>query len=133
MFPEATKKLVRLAQVRQASSTTNDQRPTTNDQRPTTLRFRSRMPVHRAPRLVFCVADIFQGAIGTFWRAGNAQLAAMPDDLVRNENPLLTRDHIHQIFFDFLRVIILGQFQPPRDAMNMRVHDYTVGYFEPAA
>ena len=59
------------------------------------LCFRVLMNLDRAPGFVGGVADIFQRAVDAFWFAGDAEFAAVPDDLVREENPLLARDDAH--------------------------------------
>jgi hypothetical protein len=59
------------------------------------LRLRVFMHLYCAPGFVGRVAEIFEGAIDAFGFAGDAQGAAVPDDLVREEDPFFTRDDFH--------------------------------------
>src|SRR5438445_4071899 len=77
------------------------------------------MNVYRAPRFIRGVADIFQWALGAFRSARHAELASVPDDLVRKERPFLARDHLHEILLDFLRVLVARKLQPARNALHM--------------
>ena len=70
------------------------------------------MNVYRAPRFIRGVADIFQWALGAFRSARHAELASVPDDLVRKERPFLARDHLHQVLLDFLRILVARKLQP---------------------
>src|SRR5438045_7967541 len=64
------------------------------------------MNVYRAPRFIRGMADIFQWAIDAFGSACRAQLASVPDDLVRKERPFLARDHMHEILLDYFLIIV---------------------------
>ena len=44
------------------------------------------------------------------------------NDLVREIYPLWLRDHFHQVLFDVLWVIGLGELKASRDAMNVSIH-----------
>ena len=70
------------------------------------------MNVYRAPRFIRGVADIFQWAIDAFGSACRAQLASVPDDLVRKERPFLARDHLHEILLDLFRILVARKLQP---------------------
>src|SRR6202020_2900106 len=89
--------------------------------------------LHRTPGFICRVADIFERAIDAFGLAGNAELAAVPDDLVSEENPFLARNNAHQVLLDFLGVGIGGEFQTAGDAVYVGVNDYPFSYFEPRA
>ena len=73
------------------------------------------------------------GAVDALGFAGDAELASVPDDLVGKENPFLARDDAHQVLLDLLRVIVRGEFETARDAVNMGVDDYAFGFLEPRA
>jgi hypothetical protein len=47
------------------------------------------------------------------------------DDLVREENPSLLRKNLHQIPFDFDRIGLPGQVQPPRDTLDMGIDHHS--------
>src|SRR5215813_13821111 len=46
----------------------------------------------------------------------------MPDYAVREVNPLITGQHLHQVLLDGFRIIVLRQFQAPRDAVDMSIY-----------
>src|SRR5579863_8668926 len=75
----------------------------------------------------------FQRAIGAFGFAGDAQAAAVPDDLVREQDPFLPRDYLHQVLLDFLGIVLRGEFKATGDAVHMGVDDYAYGFVEPRA
>src|SRR5579862_9390822 len=88
------------------------------------------MHVHGAPCFVPGVADIFQGALGALRFAGDAEFAAVPDDLVREQDPLLAWDNLHQVLLDLHGFVLRGQFKTARDAVNMSIDDHAFGYFK---
>ena len=57
----------------------------------------------------------------------------MPDDLMREQNPFLARNYLHQILLNVLRIVVLRELQPARDAMKVRVHHHALGFAEPRA
>lgn len=91
------------------------------------------MNLDGAPRLVSGVADVFQKTIGAFRLAGNAEGASVQDDLVREDNPLVPRDDAHKVLLDVLGIVVGGQLQPARDAVDVSVHDDAFGLVEPGA
>src|SRR5579884_1496167 len=97
------------------------------------LRFGVLVDFHGAPGFVGGVADIFQRAFGAFWPARDAQLAPMPDDLVRKICPALARDDAHQVLLDFHGLIVPGELQPPRNAMHVSIDNYALILPEPGA
>ena len=79
------------------------------------------------------VAEVFEEAFGALGRPCHAQFASMPDDLMGKQNPLLSRNHLHKVLFNLFGIVVLGEFQATRNAVNVRVHHHTVGDFEPCA
>ena len=73
-------------------------------------------------RLVLGVAERIQFALGAPGLARQAQRAAVIDQLQREFEPFLFRDDLHQVLLDLHRVGVLGQIQPLRVALNVRVH-----------
>ena len=57
--------------------------------------FRVFVHLHCAPGFVGGVADIFEETVDAFRFAGDAEFAAVPDQLVGEENPFLARDDAH--------------------------------------
>lgn len=86
---------------------------------------------HRAPGLIGGMAEVFEGAVDALGLAGDAEPASVPDDLVGKENPLFAWDDSHQVLFDFLRIILRGEFEAARDAVYVSVDDYSFGDLEP--
>lgn len=70
------------------------------------------MHVDRAPGLVAGMADIFQWTLDTIWLAGETQFTPVPDDLVREQNPAVPGNDLHQSLLDLLGLALLCQFQP---------------------
>ena len=64
------------------------------------LRLRPFVDIHRAPRFIGRVANIFQLALRAFRLAGYAKCSSMPDYAVREVDPLLAGNHLHQILLD---------------------------------
>src|SRR5579863_1388790 len=67
-----------------------------------------------APSLVGGVADIFEQAVDALGLASDAELASVPDDLVRKKYPLFAGNDAHQVLLDFLRIGIRGQLEAAR-------------------
>jgi len=61
------------------------------------------------PRLVLRVTELLEIASVAFGFAGDANLAAMVDELVGEGNPAILRDDAHQFLLDFWRCVTLGQ------------------------
>jgi len=53
---------------------------------------------------VFGVAEALEVAVDAAGFACDTHAAAVPDQLVGEENPSILRNHLHQIQFDFFRV-----------------------------
>src|ERR1700682_4348817 len=65
------------------------------------------------PSLIRSVANIFQSALSAPRTASDAHRTSVMNDLMSEIDPLILRDDFHQVLFDALRVIVLGQFQAP--------------------
>jgi len=87
----------------------------------------------RTPRFIQRVAQRFQRAIHTSRLPRNADLPPMMDQLMAKLDPVVLRNHLLQILLDFHRIILLGQFEPPRQPPNVRVDDDPGRNAEPAA
>src|SRR6478736_594814 len=94
---------------------------------------RPSMAFHSTPRLVLCVADVFQQTIRALRRSRKAQLASMPDDLMRKQGPSLAGDYFHQVLFDAFGLVVLRQLQPPRNAVDVGVNYDSFVLLEPRA
>jgi len=57
----------------------------------------------------------------------------MLDQSMTEIRPLLLREQRHQILLDLDWVIVLGQTQPARQAMHVRINDHTFVLAEPRA
>src|SRR5215475_1390446 len=97
------------------------------------LTLRSFVHFHGRPRIVFRVTQRLDRAIYTLRLSSNAQTPSMMNDLVRVQNPPVARDDLHQILFDLLRVVVLGEFPPPRNAVHVRIDHHADGLLEPRA
>ena len=93
----------------------------------------SLMNLHCAPGLVRGMADIFQQAVGAFRTPRNAKLAPVPDYLVGEPGPLLARNDLDQILFDFFRIVVAGQFKSAADAVNVSVHNHAFVLMKPGS
>src|SRR5208337_688446 len=89
--------------------------------------------VHCAPGFVGGVAQVFHWTIGAFRLACKAQCAAVQDDLVRENDPLIARTYLHQILLDLSRIAVSRQLQTTRDALYVRIHHNTIGNLEPCS
>ena len=58
------------------------------------------------------------GALGI---PGDTERAAMEDDLVREDNPLLFWNDLHEVLFDLLGVGVFGQVEAGGDALDVRI------------
>jgi hypothetical protein len=71
---------------------------------------------------VFGVAERIELAIGAAGFTGYAKRPAVVNQLQRKLDPLLLGDDLHQILLDGDWIGILGQVQPPRHALHVRIH-----------
>src|SRR5437879_10453641 len=51
-----------------------------------------------------------------------AHAPPVPDQLVRELNPLFPRDNLHQILLHLFRILIARQIQPLRESQDVRIH-----------
>src|SRR5207248_10480943 len=75
-------------------------------------------------RFVLCVAERFQVAFQALRLARLANPPPVPNDLVRKEDPFVLGNHLHQVLFDLLRILVSRQVQALGDSLDMGVHDY---------
>ena len=68
----------------------------------------------RSGSLIFGVAEGFEVARGAFRIARHAQRAAVQDDLVREQDPPILGDDLHEVLLDFDRVGVFGEVQAAR-------------------
>jgi hypothetical protein len=62
------------------------------------------------PRFIFRVTDIFQRTFRALGIAGNTDGTSVMNYLVREEDPTVARDDLHQVLFDSRRIIVLREF-----------------------
>src|SRR5712691_2433165 len=67
--------------------------------------------------------QFIQQAFATLRLARDADLAAVVDESMRKDRPLLLRDELHQILFDLHRVVARCQSEAAGDARDVRVDD----------
>src|SRR5258708_24391074 len=77
------------------------------------------------------MANVFQRALRAFRAAGDAHGASVMDNLVRVVDPFLLWNHLHQVLLNVFRIGTLGQLQPARDAMDLRIYDHANCLLEP--
>src|SRR5207248_9341988 len=77
------------------------------------------------------LADGLQFAIDALGLARNAQSASMPNHAMREVDPLVTRDHPHQILLNLAGFDLCTEFEAAGDAIDMRVHDHTFSFAKP--
>src|ERR1700688_1358522 len=77
--------------------------------------------------LVFRIANSLQV---TFHATGFARLAdapAMPDQLMRKNDPLVPRNNLHEVLLDFLGIRVACEVQPRGEALHMSIDDDSRG------
>src|SRR5580704_12533448 len=62
--------------------------------------------------LIFGITNRLEVAFSAFRFARLADPAAVPDQLVREQNPSVARNRGHQILLDFLRIGVAGEIEP---------------------
>src|ERR1700739_3020289 len=75
--------------------------------------------------LIFRIANFFQVAFHAAWLARLANAPAMPDQLMRKNDPLIFRNNRHQVLFYFLGICVASKVQPPGQALYMSIDDYS--------
>jgi len=91
---------------------------------------RTRADALALPGLVFGVTEGLEVAAVALGLAGVADLAAVMDDLVREADPAVVRQDLHQLLLDLLRSVAFGEREAARDAEDMSVHDDALGFAE---
>ena len=76
------------------------------------------------------MAELLEVAAAAFGFAGVADLAAVMDELMREGDPVILGNDLHQFLFDFLRRVAFGNAQAAGDAEDVRVDDYAFGFAE---
>src|SRR5690242_514113 len=89
------------------------------------------MNLHRRPRLIRRMANSLEFAIDTFRLARDAQRPPMPDHAMREVDPLLARDHAHQIRLDLARFVVHRELQATGDAVYVRIHHHSFSLPKP--
>ena len=82
------------------------------------------------PRLVFRVADLLEVTAVAFGFAGLADLAAMMDELMREGNPAVLRNDLHELLLDLLRCVAFGNAEAAGDAKDVGVDDHAFSLAE---
>ena len=70
---------------------------------------------------------MFKAAFDALGFTRKADAAAVPDQLVREDDPFVLRDHEGQVLFDFLWVFVAGEVQAIRKALDVGVNDDATG------
>ena len=79
------------------------------------------------PGLVAGVALFLDGAVDAAGFAGDADGAAVQDELVAEVDPVIFRDDLHQILLDFFRLGVEGELEAAREAQHVGVDDDAFG------
>src|SRR6266568_4172524 len=95
------------------------------------LPHRAFMLRYRGPRLILRMAQRLQRTLHALRCPRHTQSSPVIDDLVRVVNPLLSRNHLHQILFNIPRVLRPRKLQPPRDPVHVRIDHDSFGLPEP--
>jgi hypothetical protein len=72
---------------------------------------------------VFGVAEGFEVALDAFGAASLTDLAAMPDELMGEENPAFLGDDAHQVLLDLLWFGMVSKVEAPGETLYMGVDD----------
>lgn len=83
-----------------------------------------------APGFVGSVAEGFEGAVGTARFAGDADLASVMDEFVRELNPVILRNDLHQFLLYFFGIGRCGEAEAVGEAEHVRVNHYALGQAE---
>lgn len=70
------------------------------------------MSLDGTPRLVLGMAERLKRAFSAFGLTRNAELPPMVDDLVREADPAVSRQHLHQVLLDVAGVVGFREFEP---------------------
>src|SRR5579863_1090160 len=91
------------------------------------------MHLDGSPGLIPSVADVLQRTVHAFRLACDAQFPSMPDKLVSEQDPLVARNHLHQVLLDLRRIRILSKFETARNPSHVRVHDDAISLVKPTS
>src|ERR1700735_1503603 len=83
-----------------------------------------------APGLIAGIAERLQGAVSATRLAGDANLAAVVDHLVRESDPVVLGNDFHQILFDWNRLGFFRKLETPGEPEYMRIHHHADGFAE---
>jgi hypothetical protein len=76
------------------------------------------------------MAKLFEVATVAFGLAGDANLTAVMDDLVRKGDPAILRDDVHQFLLDLLGRVAFGKAEAVGDAEDVGIDDNAFGFVE---
>jgi hypothetical protein len=83
-----------------------------------------RAPLVRTPRFIRRITKFLKRTVHTLRLPGHTNLPPVMNQLMRERNPSILRNDLHQVLLHLLRSCLLGQLQPPRQPHNMRIdHD----------
>ncbi len=77
--------------------------------------------------LIARIAERVQPALPALRLAGNAKRPAMKNNLVREENPSIARNNLHQVPLDCYRIVVLRQIEPTADALHVGIDHHAGG------
>src|SRR5258705_5892650 len=81
----------------------------------------------RTPRLVRRITNLLQRAIHALWLPSHTDLPPMMNQLMRECDPTIRRNDLHQIPLHLLGTSLASQLQPPRQPHHVRIDDHPVG------
>src|SRR5271168_2445442 len=79
----------------------------------------------RLNRFVLRVTNAFQIAFHALRLARRAYPPPMPDQLMRELDPLFLRQNGHQVLLNFFRILLARQIQPVGQPDHVRIHHYS--------
>src|SRR5689334_1424870 len=95
------------------------------------LRFCVLVNLDRRPGLIRRMAERFKPALGALRFARNADRAPMPDYAMREVDPLVAGDHVHQVLLNLNGFVIAGKFKATCNAVHMRIHHDALRFPKP--
>src|ERR1700676_1229918 len=78
--------------------------------------------------LIFRITNLLQVAFHAARLARLADASAMPDQLMRKNDPLIFRNDLHQVLLYFLGIRVASEVQPPGHALHMSIDYYARSY-----
>ena len=82
------------------------------------------------PGLVSGMAKLLEIALIAFGFAGDADLAAVVDDLVGEIDPAVLGDNLHQFLLHFLGCVAFGEAKAMGDAEDVGIDNHALGFLE---